>query len=69
MWKKAKDCETLSIQAVAAIAFVEKKNNRLITWSTSDGLIHLCSFETLAQIKETEIEPNTKFTLWEKNKA
>lgn len=66
MWKKVKDCETLSIQALAAMALVEKKNNRLITWPTSDGLVHLCSFETLAQIKETEIEPNTKFTLWEK---
>lgn len=63
MKKKLENCTVNEL-----ITFMKTIKNPLswrITWQTSDGLLHLYSLETLKDITNQEMEPNTVFTIWQ----
>lgn len=65
MWKKQKQ---VLLKELIYIAVKEKNpENYYITWETKDKLIHLCSFDMMAEIKDEEYDSEkTLFTIWEK---
>lgn len=65
VWKKQKQVLLKELVYIA----IKGKNleNCCITWKTEDKLIHLCSFDTIAEIKDEEYDSEkTLFTIWEK---
>ena len=67
MWRKIEKFN--DIPAILLIAIVASREEEspfnMISWKTQDGLLHLCSFKNFKEITNEDIDPKTKFTIWE----
>lgn len=68
MWQKLKNFEKVQISALAALLMMKSATieNYMLSWVTDDGIIHLCSFESLNS--DMDVNDKTLFTVWEKRK-
>ena len=63
MWQKLASNVSLQSLMIFAIKPLGSPLFRMISFKTPDGILHLCSFETLKDMK-TIITPDINFTVW-----
>jgi len=67
-WNKVRGLEKITIKdfIILIAADKNKMQNKMVSWKTSDGLLHMTSIDLIKQFSNNQYDDNSIYTIWEK---
>ena len=67
-WNKVRGLEKITIKdfIILIAADKDKMQNKMVSWKTSDGLLHMTLIPLIKQFSNNQYDDNSIYTIWEK---